>query len=92
MYEQVIRQLIEQCYAKYGWPPRKIAVTTMFFEGLRSEMRKNNPLFRDDSFKMVDIVFGGNTRVYSASTNWSHKPNTDLSIHVIAWEVSLTPP
>ena len=85
MYEQVIRQVIERCYAQFGWPPRKIAVTRLFFQGLRAEMRANSILF-DDPNKEVDIVFGGKTRVYATM---EHGSNRKLVDHVQAWEVPL---
>lgn len=89
MYEQVIRQVIERCYMQYGWPPRKIAVTVMFFQQLRTELRQNSMTY-DDPNKEVDIVFGDHTRVYAIpAIEWSHKPSVELGHHVISWEVSL---
>lgn len=90
MYEQVIRMIIEQCWSQHAAPPRKIAVTPMFFSELRDEMRKKYALY-DDPSKEVDLMFGGNTRVYAIpSIEWSRTPPIDPSGHVIAWEVSLS--
>lgn len=89
MYEQVIRDVISHCYAQYGWPPRKIAVTMLFFQQLRTELRQNNMTY-DDPNKEVDIVFGGHTRVYASPGSDHFNRVMNIPEHVVAWEVSLS--
>lgn len=83
MHEKAIRDVIEKCYRQHGWPPSKIAVTQVFFNELWKEVVDQ---FIGDPSKTIphDLVFGGNTRVYTAPI----MPPYQMSTGIIAWEVS----
>lgn len=87
MYEKIIREIIERCWAKYGAPPSKIAVTQLFHTALKHEIIGLE--YNADPTGQRDLLFGGVTRVYVSTGSTHMNRMMNIPEHVIAWEVSL---